>query len=74
MIIYPNPTNSQVTVEGSENEWNDIIIYNLLGTDVTELTAKTIISDSKLSIDLSQLKPGIYFMKTKTTANKVYKE
>jgi len=72
--MYPNPVNNQITITGSKTELKSIIIYNILGQDVTKLTNQISRNESKIIIDLSILNTGIYYIKTKTTANKVYKQ
>ncbi len=72
--IYPNPTNNDINIEGNHSELKQLKIYNVLGHDVTALTKQISGSDSKLIIDLSSLNAGMYYIKTKTTANKVYKQ
>ncbi|MGB0934410.1 MAG: T9SS type A sorting domain-containing protein [Lishizhenia sp.] len=72
--IYPNPTNSAITIEGKEAELKRIKVYNVLGEDVTGLTQITDSDKTKLVIDLSQLKSGIYYIKTKTTTKRLYKQ
>lgn len=72
--IYPNPLHSQLTIEGSVAELKEIIIYNLLGQDVTPLTQQITKDKTKSVIDVSQLKTGIYYIKTKTILSKVYKQ
>ena len=72
--IYPNPTDNQITIIGSESELKQVKIYNTLGQDVTMLTYYITNNNSKMVIDLSNLRPGMYYIKTKTTANKVYKQ
>ena len=72
--IYPNPTNNNITLVGNKNELEDISIYNTLGQDITLLTQQLEINKSKVIIDLTRLNSGIYYIKTKTTANKVYKQ
>ena len=49
------------------------MIYNSIGLDVTSYTRIINSKETKLSIDFSQLQKGIYFIKTNTTTNKVYK-
>ena len=71
---YPNPTTLQVTIEGDSHEWSNTVIFNAMGENVTNLTKQTIIGDTKLNIDLSRLSAGMYYITTKTTANKVYKQ
>lgn len=72
--IYPNPTNATITITGDEYELNNIVIYNSLGKDVT--LATKILSRNKTSkiIDLTQLHVGIYIIKTKNYAKKIFKQ
>ncbi|MBT3174008.1 MAG: T9SS type A sorting domain-containing protein [Lentimicrobiaceae bacterium] len=72
--VYPNPFYNQITMEGNKAELKEIIIYNTLGQNVTALTKQILINVNQIMIDLSKLDTGIYYIKTKTTANKVYKQ
>lgn len=71
--IFPNPTKKQIIITGNKSEIETINIYNVLGQNVTN---KTIIKklDNKVIIDLTELSEGTYYIRTKTTANKVYKQ
>ncbi len=71
--IFPNPTKKQITITGNKSEIETINIYNILGQNVTN---KTIIKklDNKVIIELTKLSEGTYCIRTKTTANKVYKQ
>ncbi|PHQ78359.1 MAG: hypothetical protein COB65_13970 [Thalassobium sp.] len=72
--IFPNPTQDRITISGNSLKLEQIKIYNVLGQDVTSFTEIISIDKSILLIDLSILTTGIYYIKTKTTANKVYKK
>lgn len=72
--IYPNPTYNVINVNGNSEELSEIKIVNALGQEVTNLISITNKNDSTLLIDLSKLSQGIYYVKTKTTANIMYKE
>lgn len=72
--IYPNPTDSYITVVGSANELSEVRIFNVVGQDVTHLTYINSLNSSTLSIDLSQLAGGIYYLKTRTAINNMYKK
>lgn len=72
--IYPNPTDNKIQVIGSANELSEVHIFNLLGQDVSNFTTINRINESKITIDLSQLAKGVYYVKTRTSANNVYKE
>ena len=72
--IYPNPTSDKIMVVGSKVQLSEVRIFNMLGLDVSALTTMNNDDASTLSIDLSQLVNGIYFVKTNITAHKVYKK
>lgn len=72
--IYPNPTYNVINVNGNSEELSEIRIVNALGQEVTNLISITNKNDSTLLIDLSKLSQGIYYVKTKTTANIMYKK
>jgi hypothetical protein len=73
LLIYPNPTNNIVKIENKIGLSN-LKLITLLGKDITSQCRITKISDSVLTIDLSNLTTGIYFIKTNTTVNKLYKQ
>ena len=67
--IYPNPTTSKWTVESSR-VINTVTLFNLLGQKVLEQT----VNDTKVNIDASNLKTGVYMLKVnKTTLKRVIK-
>ena len=72
--IFPNPTNGQISINGNFLDLEQIKIYNVLGQDVTRNTKQLNREKSKLIIDLSGLKGGFYFIKTKTSSSKINKQ
>ena len=67
--IYPNPTTSKWTIESSRGI-NTLTLFNLLGQKVLEQT----VNDTKVNIDASNLKAGVYMLKVnKTTLKRVIK-
>ena len=72
--IYPNPTSSHVKLVGEMEALGDISIYNNFGQNITELSKISKLSNNMIIIDLSKLDAGLYYIKTKTTANKVCKQ
>lgn len=72
--IYPNPATNQLIIKGSSNELKEIVIYNALGQNVTSLNKQVMTNENQFVIDITKLNAGMYYVKTKTTANKVYKK
>ena len=64
--VFPNPSHDQITVLGKQKELENLKIYNYLGQDVTNM-AKTVNNDgSKTVIEISGLRPGLYFIKSES--------
>jgi hypothetical protein len=60
MSVYPNPSSKEVAIKFASNFMPDrIIIYNQSGAEVYN---KEIINRSKLLIDISSLKAGVYYI------------
>ena len=63
--IYPNPSTSQITIEGTKSEIAVFSIYNTQGQDVSAFIRVAERTDFKLTMDISNLPKGIYIVKTK---------
>ena len=62
VIVYPNPVNDRIFIE-AETEIEEVVVYDIYGRhQVTETPSR----QGNLSIDLSDLKSGIYFVKINT--------
>ena len=72
--IYPNPTSDKIVIEGNENELKQIRIFNALGREVTTGTPINSSLNNQVSLDLSNLATGIYFIRTSTGSSKIIKE
>jgi hypothetical protein len=70
--IYPNPSDQKITVIGNIDQVNQITIFNVLGENLTNQVSITKTSQNEFVIDFLNLSKGIYFIKTKQSANKVY--
>jgi len=71
--IYPNPTNHSIAVQGNPEELSEIKVINGLGQELTKLISISYNDSSSLLIDLSNLANGVYYVKTKTASNIVFK-
>jgi hypothetical protein len=58
-LIYPNPASNELKVSVPNNQ-------NIDRIDIIDITGKTVLSDDQEIIDVSDLKPGLYFIKVKT--------
>ncbi|MBU3012078.1 DNRLRE domain-containing protein [Polaribacter vadi] len=56
IVVYPNPTTSYVYINGLDNTQTFVSVYNNVGQLLQQETYKS-------SINLSALKPGIYYVK-----------
>ena len=57
--LYPNPSNSRITIECAENQSTDLLIYNLFG----EMVMHSVLTKSTNEIDIGSLPKGIYILK-----------
>lgn len=68
--IYPNPaTTGQVTLEIQDHEIAEIRLINIAGREI--LQEKTDFGTNKYQLKLTDVPKGIYFLRVKTTENKV---
>ena len=71
VLIYPNPANNQITIEGNAVEIAQFRIFNIMGQDVSKLIKGIKNNYTNINIDLTNLSSGIYTIKTQTASNKV---
>lgn len=55
--LYPNPTSGQLSIEAEE--MTSISVYDVVGQCLMQLSAE----DGRITVDMSQLHNGIYFIK-----------
>lgn len=70
--IYPNPATSVLNVEAEKADFDEITIYNVLGTKVHQL--KTNATEENLraiKLNISNLSKGIYFLEIKKRNKKI---
>lgn len=73
ITIYPNPAQNQITITGTENNLKNMVIYDIIGRDVMDLTKEISKEKSMRLIDISNLNKGVYWIVTKNTTNRVEK-
>lgn len=62
--IFPNPTTGIINVNAKTAAEKEVIVYNVLGTEVFSQT----FTGTSSAIDLSSLQKGVYFMRVRETA------
>ncbi len=68
--IYPNPCSTgQVTLEMEDHEIAEIKVINITGKEI--LQKKTDFGVNKYQLKLNNVPKGIYFLRVRTTENKV---
>lgn len=68
--IYPNPCSTgQVTLEMEDHEIDEIKVINIAGKEI--LQKKTDFGVNKYQLKLNGVPKGIYFLRVRTTENKL---
>jgi len=73
-ILWPNPAKSYVDLKIKNNPSNTIQVYDGLGKLVINLQSNKIGIDGTYRLDLSNLKPSIYFVKINNQFQKLVKQ
>ena len=80
VAVYPNPAADKIFIELKDNsgEASEIKVFNLLGNTVKQLNNPSAGSGQaatkKISIDISELQNGVYFVRIKTNEGSVTKK
>ena len=70
LTCYPNPADKLIKIEfGLNHNISEISIYGISGTKINEFS----ISDKNISIDVSNLPTGIYFISAKDNNGRIYR-
>ena len=70
LLLYPNPVNDKLYIE-TEVEVEEVVVYTITGVVVGQQT--TVNGQQTSSIDVSNLKNGVYFVKVVTENGKAVK-
>ena len=70
--VYPNPTTGQLTINNGELRIEDVAIYDMLGRNVH--TSSVTCHSSLVTLDISHLPSGIYFLRVGNETVKVVKQ
>ena len=70
ICVYPNPVDDKLYI-ATEEEVKEVVVYSITGVIVGQQS--TVNSQQTLTIDLSDLKSGIYFVKINTEKGNIVK-
>ena len=65
LVIYPNPSNTSITVSMKDKHVNHLTLFNSLGQII-----RNVVSDQ---IDLHELENGVYFVSAPEISTRIYK-
>ena len=64
--LYPNPTNGKLTIDNMDNSVSQVIMMNILGSQVKTIN---ILNQTSIDINTSDLTSGVYFVVIKDANN-----
>lgn len=73
VLVYPNPATKELRILSSAVKVERADIYNVLGESVMSIPAPASAAGSQITIDISRLSKGIYFVQLKTVTGVVAK-
>ncbi|MCL2168033.1 MAG: T9SS type A sorting domain-containing protein, partial [Lentimicrobiaceae bacterium] len=73
ITIYPNPTTGELTIENGELRIENVEVFDIYGKKLY-LSTRPLVHSSTVSIDISHLASGIYFVKISTDEGVVMKK
>jgi hypothetical protein len=59
--IFPNPTSSKVSFDNSKENFNQVLIYNYLGQEISKINFNLLSKNQE--VDMSNLSTGVYILK-----------
>ena len=68
--IYPNPVNDRLYIK-AEVEIEEVVVYDIYGRQQVNKTTRQ--QDNEMTVDVSELNSGIYFVRIKTVDEVVTK-
>jgi hypothetical protein len=73
-LIYPNPAQDLITINGNRSELSQLKIYNILGQDVTDQIKELKNEETTRTIEIKNLNAGIYYIHSETAVGILYKQ
>ncbi|MEQ9442713.1 MAG: DUF2341 domain-containing protein [Cyclobacteriaceae bacterium] len=74
ILIYPNPAEDYLMVQGDLTEIMGFELLSSMGKDVTSFTKIVDIQESQIGVDITSLPSGLYLIRTRTTTQKLFRK
>lgn len=68
--VYPNPAKEQIFVEGNWNSLDELEVYDMSGRRLMSQINISVLSTSRVSMDISKLSRGVYTIKYGQTSER----
>lgn len=73
LMVYPNPTANQVTLQGPMLSSNEVRVFDVRGVEVSSQISYQNSGTTALTLDLSKLPTGMYIIQTPTQVRQLQK-
>lgn len=74
ITLYPNPVSNVLSLVANESLSRGIVVFDLLGNDITDRLTVAIKGERELTLDVSSLIAGYYFIKLEAEVVKFLKQ
>lgn len=74
VLIFPNPATDHISLQGEGRELGEIALFNALGQLIRYEEHPDLIGEVRINLDLADLTPGIYLVRTRSGAIPFKKE
>lgn len=74
VVVYPNPVSNRLVIECSYFEMKGLQLFDITGRPVHVKTIEMNVDRAKAVIDMSGMPPGVYTLRTTTTARLIGKQ
>ena len=64
LTLFPNPANNEIQLIGNLRGLSSVLLFDRFGRDLSEVVSVSVVSGSQVSIDISDLKAGLYIIQT----------
>ena len=72
-VVYPNPTKGQLTIDNGQLTIGDVEIFDIYGRNIHSFT-RPLVHSSTITVDISYLPAGIYFLRIDGETMKIVKQ